>query len=215
MQLPQNKADRQKVLALIGVGVLALLYGIWAGIYNPLLSKKRDAEARIAELEASIGNAENQINRIPRTEDELRAALASLVTWSDGHMLYPRLGNYLLPVREKLGEQAEKLDLGPVQVDEIGLIALPRGAKASGTPSIQLYSVRVSVSCSYENLRAWLAIIEQDNLIVATGNLMITAQRNNPLQHQITFELHYPAWIDPDYQQQLSEDVASLEAITP
>lgn len=215
MQLPQNKADRQKVLALIGVGVLALLYGIWAGIYNPIQTKKKDALARISELQTNVDNAEAQISRIPRTEDELRTTLVKLMVWSDQHMLYPRLGNYLLPVRETLGLQAERLGLNPVQVDEIGLIAIPRGPKATGNAAMQIYAVRVSTTCSYEELRNWFSIIEQENPLVAAGNLMITAQRDYPLQHQVSFELHYPVWSSADYHNILRANLASLETAAP
>lgn len=214
MQLPQNKQDRQKVLALIGIGVAAALYGVWAGIYSPMVTKKTDAINRIADLEDKIEKAERQIRRIPLVERELASVMTNLVIWSETHLLHPRLGNYLLPVREWLGAQARALDIETIQVDEVGLLAVPRGAQSPANPAMQFYAVRVSSFCGYEDLRQWFLTIDRENPMVAIGNVMITASPDNPLRHQVSFEAHFPVWTDPEYGEQLKAEFAALEAET-
>ncbi len=212
MQLPQNKKERQKILGLIAVGVVAVLYGIWAGIYSPIKEKKEAAMSRIVELEDKIMKAERQIRRIPLAERELQEVMTNLVAKSGAYMLYPRLGNYLLPVREKLGGLSARHGISALQVDEISLVALPRGAQSPVNPAMQLYGVRVSAECGYEDLRQWFSTMEEENPLVSIGNIVITARPGNPLQHQVTFELYFPVWTDPDYDEQLREDLAALEA---
>ncbi len=214
MKLPQNSKDRKKVLALMGVGLVASLYGFWAGFINPLRMDRQSTIDEIAELQAKLQNADSQISRIPQTERELLLVVSNLMNRSVNHILYPRLGNYLLPVREILGQQAQTLDIGPVQADEIGLISIPHDTKSSGAPAIRLYAVRVSVSCGYEDLRKWFMMMAEENPLLSVGNVMITAQRDNPLQHQITFELHWPVWQDAEFHDDLLSDLESLEEVS-
>lgn len=213
MQLPQNKKEGQKVLDLIAIGVVvAVLYGgVWVGVYSPI---RKAALIEIADLENKIETAERQIGRIPLLERDLKDVLTNLIARSEHEMLQPRLGNYLLPVREWLGEQARALDIEAIQVDEVGLLAVPRGAQRPASPGMQFYAVRVTSFCGYEDLRQWFLTIERENPMVAIGNVMIAARPDNPLQHQASFEAHFPVWTDPGYGEQLKEALAALEAET-
>ncbi len=214
MQLPQNKQDRQKVIALIGVGVAAVLYGVWAGIYSPIIKKKAEAIDRIAKLEDDIAKAERQIRRMPLVERELMVVMTNLAAWSNAHILYPRLGNYLLPVREWMAEMADPMAIGSIQVDEVNLFGLPKGSMSPANPVMQIYSVRVSTFCGYDELSKLFAVIEEHNPLIAIGNVMITARPGDPLNHQISFELHLPVWTDPGYDDELNSELAALKVET-
>lgn len=211
MQLPQNKQERQKVLGLIAIGIAAVLYGVWAGLYSPLLNNKKDAIARIAELEDKIAKAERQIRRAPIVERELMEVLSGLAQLSSNHILYPRLGNYLLPVREWLSSKLQGIERENVQVDEIGLINLPRAGQGDGVPAMQLYAARVSVDSGFEDLRQFFSLFEEEHALLGVGNVMITARPGNPLKHQISFELHFPVWTTPDYHETLIADIVARE----
>lgn len=213
MQLPQNKQDRQKALALIAVGIIAALYGLWAGVYQPVLAKKADAINQIADLQGKIENADRQIRRIPQLESDLREVLTNLAFRAENQMLYPRLGNnYLLPVREKLSGQANALGLETPQVDEIGLVLLPKGTNTPASQAVRLYAVRVTAVCSYEDLRKWFVRMENDNPTVAPGNVMITSRPEDPEMHQVTFEVHFPVWMDAYYGDLVQGDLANMDA---
>ena len=54
MKLPTDRKDRIKVLALIGVGCCAALYGLFAGVLRPLSNKKKVSVAKIEELNKAV-----------------------------------------------------------------------------------------------------------------------------------------------------------------
>lgn len=208
MQLPANKQDRQKVLALIGLGVAALLYGLWAGLLKPLLNDRAALKEEIAALQNKLDKAERQIRRLPGIEKEYEEVVNELIDVAEMHILAPQAGgNYRLAAEEEvLKPQARELGIDTLQVDEIGLVAIPGGSKGSANPAVQLYAVRVSVRCSYEDLRKWFDVLHQENPLVSVGNVMITAQSGFPELHQVTFEVHFPVWIDPAYGKALLAD---------
>lgn len=210
MQLPQDKKERQKMLGLIGLGIAGAVYGLWALVYQPIQAKRVMAMEQIAELENKLENAERQIRRIPQLERDLGVVLSNLLVRSETQLLEPRLGNYLLPVRELLGKHAAALEIDPPQIDEIGLVQVPKVANASASPTIQLYAVRVTASCGYEALRQWFLAVENENPLVGFGNVMITARSENPLHHQVTFEVHLPTWLQTGYEGLMREDTAML-----
>jgi hypothetical protein len=113
-----------------------------------------------------------------------------------------------------------------VTVEEIGLIALPRPkakaapkpkpgqqdaetktASASGpTPTIQTYGARVNATSAYEDLRKLVAAMEKENPFMVISNISIAAQPGTPLAHKVTFEVFWPAWIDPNQREVLIEN---------
>lgn len=227
MKLPQNKADRQKVFAFIGIGVVAVLYGLWAGVYQPIITGRAEAVQAIGGLREKIAEAEQQIARLPFIERDLRTVTTNLIAYSEQYLLHPRLGNYLIPAREIVGNHARALNLEPLQVDEIGLIALPRPKEATprkGAPAdkkvapaagsasanaLQIYAARVAARIGFEDLRRLIEAMEKENPLLAISNVMIAAQPGEPLRHQIQFELHWPAWVDPGLRENLLAEAAT------
>lgn len=220
MKLPQNKKDRQKVIAGIAAGIVLALYGLWAGIYRPLVKNRDEAIAKIRKIEEQIENADKQIIRTPFLARDLLLVTSNLVNYSEQHVLHPRLGNYLIPAREIINRHTRELDLPPLQVDEIGLIALPRprdkapatGKKAAApkkpaaTYSMQIYGVRMAGRLGLTDLIALIRRMENENPLLAISNISITSQTGNPLVHQIVMEAQWPAWINPDYRDTLLEN---------
>ncbi len=231
MKLPENKKDRQKIYLVVGLVVAAAVYALWAWVYGPILKGRNEARAKIRTLEGEISAAADQISRIPLTERAYLQVVTNLVALSEQQMMHPRLGNYLLPAREILQRQARAVGLLAVQIDEIGLAPLPRPkekakpvrkpddkAEAPATPvkkkseppplppyTVQAYAVRVSTECSYETLRRWMDLLEQENPLVAIGGITVAAQPDDPLKHQVSFEVQWPAWVDPDFRETLQE----------
>lgn len=237
MKLPDDKKERQKVLAMIGIGAAAVMYGIWAFAYEPARTAKAEANATIASLTEKISDAESDVRRIPVTERDLKAAYSNLIEFSERHMIHPRLGSsYILPARETITRHARALAIENVVVEEVGLMAMPRpkekakskpkdgeGAAANTTTSagaaevqdvpehtIQAYAARVSTTCSYEDFRKLTEKLEKENPLVVISNILITGQPDIPLLHQVIFEIMWPAWIDPNKREMLIEGAEQL-----
>jgi hypothetical protein len=225
VKLPQDKKTRQQVIGLMAVGIVAILYGVWMFIYQPVVEKRKDSIQKTGDLNTAIADAERQIARLPAMERDLMTITLELSELSERYMLHARLGNYLIPAREIINRHARALNIDNVQIDEIGLIAMPRpregdrratsdrraarqpaGTKAPPPPApatMQAYAVRITVRSSFDDLRAWIKLMEEENPLLSISNLMITGRREDPLKHAVTFEVQWPAWVDPDFRDTL------------
>lgn len=218
MKLPQNSKDRQKVLALVAGGLVLAVYGLWAGVYNPVVKRHKETLTKIEKLKNDIADAEIQIIRMPYLTRDLILANSNLVRYSENYILHPSLGNYLIPAREAVNRYVRELNIDGLQIEEDGLKALPmpkeasqqKGAKGAAKPktpyTMQYYSARISARVGLFDLITWIKRMEEDNPLLAISNLTITSQPKSPQKHLVGFEVHWPVWLDPDYRDVLLEN---------
>lgn len=230
MRLPANKQDRQKVLALIALGGVAALYGLWVGVYQPISRKMDEASTTIIVLQTNLGQAPQQIRQLADMRADLVKTMRALRTHSEQHLLNPRLGNYLLPARDFLVKKGTDAGVEAIQVTDIGLIDPPAKAKpvpkpaaaaepetkptpgAAAAPAkkepagpVRVYSARVTAECGYDTFIEWVRALQADNPLIAISHFLITAQPDNPQRHLVRFEVQWPVWTDPDMQAKVSQ----------
>lgn len=230
MKLPQSKKERQQLLIVVGIVIVGIMYAVWTFVYQPILAKRSEAAVQTKALEDQIAGAEAQIRRIPMLERDLHNLVTNLLEISERQMLQAQLGNYLISAREILNRQARSLNILTVQIDEVGLVPMPRPkdkgrpkprpaeegsapaqaatpAAPAGPPpaTIQAYTVRVTTACGYHDLRRWIKLLEEEYAYAAINSIMITARPENAMEHQITFEVQWPVWVDQEMRVQLQE----------
>ena len=214
MRLPENKESRQKVLALIALGIVAVAYGIWVGVYDPLRRGKDEAKVKISQLEEDLRTARLQIQRTGETQKELLEVARSLLTHSEKEMLQPRLGNYLLQAREILTESGKSAGVQYFSVTEVGLVdmpLLPKKTNSVATVAVRAYSARVTAECGTDSLVNWLGLLEEGNPLIAISHITISAQPENVQKHVVRFEVQWPVWIDPAMRERVIQQAAELD----
>lgn len=234
MRLPENSQSRQKVLALIGLGAVAAAYGLWIGVYAPLLQSRDDAAAKGAAVETELQTSRAQIRRQAEMQRDLAATLRELRARSEQDMLHPRLGNYLLQAREILTQAGLAAGAEGIQVAEIGLVDPPKppkkappkadpeekGAEKEGTPKeartkepvyrVKAYSARVTGECGTEAFLAWIRALEKANPLLAVSQITMVAQPEKPLLPLVRFEVQWPVWVDPDMRERVRQKAAEV-----
>ena len=175
MRLPENKESRQKVLALIALGVVGVAYGIWVGVYDPLRRGRDEAKVKIVQMEEDLQAARVQIQRTGETRKELQGVVRDLLMHSEKEMLQPRLGNYLLQAREILTEAGKAAGVQYFSVTEVGLVDLPLQPKKTNTVSalaVRAYTARVTAECGTDALVQWLALLEKGNPLISVSHTL-------------------------------------------
>lgn len=211
MKWPENKQDRQKIFALIGIGVAGALYGLWSFVYQPLVHRAAAAEIQTEQLERNLRRAQQEVRRTPEHQRDLLHFTRETLHLSERYMLHPVLGNYLLQARSIVRQGAADLDIQNLQAEEVGLTALPRRrGEDRGDAVVQGYALRVTALASYADTCAWLCGLVEENPLLTIHSLSITPQPEMPERHQVRFELHWPVWIDPAMRQEIRERAETL-----
>lgn len=211
MKWPENKQDRQKIYALIGIGVAGALYGLWAFVYQPLVHRGAAAEMQLAQLEQNLRRAQQEVRRTPEHQRDLLHYTRETLNLSERHMLHPVLGNYLLQARALVRQHSEGLSIRDVQAEEVGLVALPRRrGEDRGAAVVQGYALRVSALAGYADTVIWLSRLVEENPLLTIHSLSITAQPEMPERHQVRLELHWPVWIEPAMRQEIRRQAEAL-----
>ena len=213
MHLPENKESRQKVLALIALGVVGVAYGIWIGVYDPIRRGRDEAKVKISQLEEDLRTARIQIQRTGATKIELQEVTRNLVEYSEKEMLQPRLGNYLLQAREILSESGRAAGISDFSVTEMGLVDLPLQPKKTNlvaTISVRAYSARVTADCGTDALVEWIRLLEEENSLLAISHITISAQPENVQKHAARFEVQWPVWIDPTMRERVIQQASDI-----
>jgi len=230
VRLPANKKERQKMLALIALGGVAALYGLWAGVYQPINRKMDEAHTTIIVLETNLRQAPQQIRHLAGMREDLVKTMRELRMQSEKNLLHPRLGNYLLPARDFLVKKGTDSGVEAIQVTNIGLIDPPAKAKPAPKPEaaaapeskptpgaatapdkkepagpVRAYSARVTAECGYDTFIKWVRAVQAENPLIAISHFLITAQPDNPQRHLVRFEVQWPVWTDPDMQAKVSQ----------
>ena len=211
MRLPENKESRQKVLAVIALGVIGVAYGIWIGVYEPMRRGRDEAKVKIIQLEEDLQMARVQIERTGATKKELQEVSRNLVGYSEKQMLQPRLGNYLLQAREILTESGRAAGVHNFTVTELGLVGLPLPPKKTNEVlSVRAYSARVVAECGTDDLVEWLRLLEEGNPLIAVSHITLSALPESVQKHAARFEVQWPVWIDPTMRERVVQQAAEL-----
>ena len=126
MKLPEDKKERTKVLALIGIGVIFVVGLIFkapvVGVL-PLMKSKKDKLAKIEQLKKDTEDANKEIRQHDKDKAENLEVLKKIVNESTKHVLKPVLGNYKISASEVIEPIAKKSNLTIQQIKHIGVPA--------------------------------------------------------------------------------------------
>jgi len=209
MKLPDDKNERNKILGLIAIGVLAVCYiGYTFGI-KVLLQKQQAALAEIAELEAKVWQANLDIKQIPLYIQQNDEIVENIINISENKLdiLHSNLGNFLLVAEDIIERNAQSLDLTVKSVNPTGspVKRFDTPVKRSGTkdskkdakaPRFAPYTVSVEMECGLVDAMNLIRSIEKKNPYLCITRLGIIGQPDNVTQHSITFDVQWPIWID-------------------
>ncbi len=203
MKLPTDPKERNQILALIGLVAVGVCVGIFFG-FKSLNASKDNLSRDIEELESSLSKADAKIKRMAVDEVDNEAAVKDILDISDKYVLSPRLGNYQLSARDILEAYADELGLEMDPVRGMGEGTVPSATKgAFGT-----YTARVSLYCGMHDLIRFLHRLETDNPYLCITGVQITERRAADKDRpQVSFEVQWPIWNDPEAKTKLEERI--------
>ena len=194
MKLPTDKKERNKVLALVGIGAAAVLYVLFQVISGTVRSRAK-AAAAIDELEDNLKVANRGIEEAKRDRVKNDKFLATLQEKSNRYFLHPGLGmNYLLGVTATLEHLAEEAGVQIQSITERGLTRVPNPEMPQ---LLKVYSVGVYLLCGYDDALRLVAGIEAGNPLACVSDLDITGNGSrDPENHSVRFDVQWLTWGD-------------------
>jgi hypothetical protein len=190
------------------MGVVLVLVGLYYGVINPTMAKKKATLAKIGELKESLEKANREIDQMSKDRKTNLEAVLTIKSLSDKYLLKPRLGNFLLSATEIIEEQAKRIGL-TVQVRDVGLgPVVPERA-----PPVKAYTAHVSVICGYRDLIRFIREIETDNPMICVMNISIQGRASPDVEtHSIGFDVQWPVWADQEMPSNLEAQLAAMGA---
>jgi hypothetical protein len=215
MKLPTDKKERMKWLAIIVVGSLAAVFvAIYFGII-PILQKRSQLKAEIADLQDKLENAKKESKQKDRDVESNRKTLLSIKDISSKYIIKPVLNNYVLMASDFIESQAKKAGFKSVTVSEKGFANIAVRAGDESTKTVKAYMVSVSVQCGYNDFVKLIRQIESANPFYCVTAISIGGQpAKDPRQHVIAFDIQWPTWIDVDMPNKLDAQLSQLAEIS-
>jgi len=203
MKLPDNKQERIKVLALIGIGVVLALYGIYAGIITPIGKRNKEARAGIADYTEKLDRADTRIRQIRSVMQNNAEIAKNILDAADQHVLKPRLGNYLIGAKEIIEKHSRAANVEILTVDEIGISSLPEPGTPSRVLAFKIYAARAVARTGFDQLMRLFESLETENPRLCVSAIEIHGRAEDPETHDITFEVQWPVWANTETEIQL------------
>jgi len=213
MKLPDDKKQRTQVLALIGIGAILILVGLYFGI-GFVRDQKRTIAKKTEELKENIRKANIEIDQMSKDRKVNTEALLKIKDLSDKYLLKPRLGgNYYLSAKEIIEAVAQKLNLttpgATLGISDVGLSDV---SPASGKtmPPVRAYTAHISLTCGYNDLVRFIRTIEEDNPLVSAMNITIASRAApNVEAHSVAFDAQWPVWSDEAWPARVEAQIAA------
>ncbi len=211
MKLPTDKAERTKILMIIGIAVIGVGYVAYSFGLSPLLAKQRATSARITELEDLLWRGKNDINMIPINLKQNCETLEQILDISEvkRQILRPSLGNYLLVASDIVESRADALNLKIDKINEtIARKNMPRTGVTTNpnAPRFMPYAVNVSLACGLADLVQLVRALEEDNPYLCITRLGVIENTQTPESHAVSFDIQWPIWNAPTHSIQLAAE---------
>ena len=196
MKLPENKAERIRLIVLGAVACIIFVILVTQFVARPFFARWGEIRATRAEIQEKIEKAEAELAKMRRNDVEFRELTAQLDRLSKEHVIQPVLGTYLLGVQERIENLAATCGVKIESVKETGIMEIP-GMRGLRERAVRSYGVQVSASAGYEALLRLFQALETSNPYVCISGLSIVAVPDTPERHRITFRVQWPVWRDP------------------
>jgi len=204
MKLPEDKQERMKIFALIGIGVLIVVVLAYLGIKS-LRESKSTKTATLEELHKQQKSANTEIDMMSRDNSVNRETVTEILEISDKYVLRPVLGNYLLKAKEILKKYENKVDIKFEEIRDAGISAVPHGARV-----YNIYTTRIMIECSYHDLIRVIREIEVDNPYSCVTSISIATSANDLEKHRIKFDVQWPVWADQEKSVELAKQLKDI-----
>jgi hypothetical protein len=209
MKLPSDKNERNKIFMVVGIAVAAIGFGVYTFGAKPLVAKQQATYARIIELEDLLFRGRKDIDMIHRHRRQNCETLSEILEVSETkrQILRPNLGNYLLVASHIVGRHAEPLGLKIDAINQMTPSDRTTGVGAKSNPNgprFRVYTVNVSLTASLSDLAMLIGALERDNPYLCISRLGVIGNATTPEQHNISFDVQWPIWIDASHPMQLA-----------
>jgi hypothetical protein len=208
MKFPEDKKQRNQMFILIGLGVAIVLVVVYFGV-SWLVGFKKSNEAKRVEFKDKIDAANREIDMKSKDEKLRKDVLEKTKDISDKYVLNPTLGSYVLPAAKKLAAYASAVNivLENKDIREMGTSEL---GTDKGNPILQVYTARVGLQCSYNDLVRLLREIESSNPYVSVTDIAVAGRRETDKEkHSVQFEVQWLIWRDPEMPKKVADQLAA------
>jgi hypothetical protein len=212
MKLPSDPKSRMQALALIGIGIVILLF--WGGYgLSQLLTYRAKTLAALETKQNQLNQINTTITALPelrRQRDDLFWEIQAAAT---NYILFHEYRNYHLTAREILLPMATAYDVTLDIPGEGSIVDFPipeakvtdrllkasttKGSKEYGGPissTFGLYSITLTGKAGFMPLIAFLRHIEESNPYLTLSDLTISADAQNPGAHPFSIIVLWPIW---------------------
>jgi hypothetical protein len=213
MKLPTDKKERVKILVMILLGVTVVLYVTIQFGLGPVIKSISEKRARIRETSEELAQAKKEINRMTADLARNKETLIKLKEISSKYVIMPVLHNYILSATDIVEAQAKKVNVKLDSVREQGITEFTAApGQQSSTRFLKCYTIRVSLSCGYNDLIKLIQQIENVNPYFCITSLSITGQPDKDVaRHQMSFDLQWPTWVDQEMPLKLDAKLSELQ----
>jgi hypothetical protein len=217
IKLPEDKNERNKLYAVIGIFVVGGLYLGFSFGLKPLIQKAQQKTERIEQLDDLIWKAERSLNDLANNRRRNAEAVADIQSQTERqqYVIGHNLGNYLLVARGIVDAYAAASGITLTSVQELTTVThLPARTKAKpGAPAPTIsryvaYRVGISFSASLVETVSFVNHCHDQNPLLCITKLTIDAVPSTPQRHAVTMELEWPRWRSDDERLRLTENAA-------
>lgn len=200
MKLPEVKKEKLKIIMAIVLGAFFAVYAAIVVIVRPLLDKEKKRREEITELREKLEEADKDVSGMMRSRRQNTTILEEIVETASKRrcVLVPRLGNYQLGAKEYVERSAKEAGVEIESIREIGITQMPTAPTKKSDNALKSYSQRISLQSSLHGLIRLMKSLEAGNPYLTASNLTIASRDNDPGNHQISFELQWPVWTEPE-----------------
>jgi hypothetical protein len=200
MKLPDNPAERKKMLLAFGILGASILYlGVKYGVL-PLIQKSKNRTKQVTQLEDLVFEAERKIKKLDTYREELAEFQAAVLDASERkqYVLHHNLGNYrlvaesiILPHLKQAGMRVAKTSPNSWKEEvnsDISSEGIPKGRR------FVPFGLAVTCSGSFIQLIAAIDAIEQSNPYICIGAINVKTTADAPQTQSFQLLIKWPAW---------------------
>lgn len=214
--LDSNATKKTIVAAILGLAVA--IYGIKAGVVDPLNARMKRASGKLQEAESQQESARRYLMAIQPRRSRQKSAVEQMSRQKDNvdFVLEPSLGNYEIPAQQLVATWAQKAGLErPPQIQgrAIQQVRWPRSHQTK--PLLAIFPVSVSFQAGLPAILRFINVIETENPACRISSLNLSANPASPASHQVTLTLEWPIWVNEGAWQELAAAVDKAAAGFP
>ncbi len=216
IKLPEDRNERTKIFVMIGLFAAGILYALVAFVLLPYIASVGQDRRRLAELEDLLWRAEREINSTEHNRRRNTITIKEILSISENHrfILRPSLGNYLLVAEDILNRAATDFPLEIVSVREASGTPppIPETGLPAGRGFLWPYGVSLSLRANLHTAIRYINRLKQENPYLAITSLNINAgPATVPVRHNITMQVQWPVWSDPEHPNRLAAELLADE----